>query len=215
MIYMDLSDRQVAVLEYIKQVLQTKGYPPTVREICEAVGLKSPATVHAHLRTLEEKGYIRRDPAKQRALEIVGENLSPFNNFDDSVSSLNKEMANVPLLGTIAAGQPLLAEEHIEDVYPLPLDFLNSNSQLFMLRVRGESMIEAGILNGDLIIVEKTPVVRNGEIAAVLLDDSATVKYFYKEKGHYRLEPANSSMSSIITFDVQVLGRVIGLLRRF
>ena len=215
MIYMDLSDRQVAVLEYIKQVLQTKGYPPTVREICEAVGLKSPATVHAHLRTLEEKGYIRRDPSKQRALEIVGENLSPFNNFDDSVSSLNKEMANVPLLGTIAAGQPLLAEEHIEDVYPLPLDFLNSNSQLFMLRVRGESMIEAGILNGDLIIVEKTPVVRNGEIAAVLLDDSATVKYFYKEKGHYRLEPANSSMSSIIAFDVQVLGRVIGLLRRF
>lgn len=215
MIYTDLSARQVDVLEYIKQVLQTKGYPPTVREICEAVGLKSPATVHAHLRTLEEKGYIRRDSSKQRALEIVGESSASFNGFDDSVSSFNKEMASVPLLGTIAAGQPLLAEEHIEDVYPLPLDFLNSNSQLFMLRVRGDSMIEAGILNGDLIIVEKTPVVRNGEIAAVLLDDSATVKYFYKEKGHYRLEPANSSMSSIIAFDVQVLGRVIGLLRRF
>lgn len=215
MIYTDLSARQADVLEYIKQVLQTKGYPPTVREICEAVGLKSPATVHAHLRTLEEKGYIRRDSSKQRALEIVGESSAAFNGFDDSVSSFNKEMASVPLLGTIAAGQPLLAEEHIEDVYPLPLDFLNSNSQLFMLRVRGESMIEAGILNGDLIIVEKTPVVRNGEIAAVLLDDSATVKYFYKEKGHYRLEPANSSMSSIIAFDVQVLGRVIGLLRRF
>lgn len=215
MIYTDLSARQVDVLEYIKQVLQTKGYPPTVREICEAVGLKSPATVHAHLRTLEEKGYIRRDSSKQRALEIVGESSASFNGFDDSVSSFNKEIASVPLLGTIAAGQPLLAEEHIEDVYPLPLDFLNSNSQLFMLRVRGDSMIEAGILNGDLIIVEKTPVVRNGEIAAVLLDDSATVKYFYKEKGHYRLEPANSSMSSIIAFDVQVLGRVIGLLRRF
>ncbi len=215
MIYTDLSARQVDVLEYIKQVLQTKGYPPTVREICEAVGLKSPATVHAHLRTLEEKGYIRRDSSKQRALEIVGESSASFNNFDDSIASFNKEMASVPLLGTIAAGQPLLAEEHIEDVYPLPLDFLNSNSQLFMLRVRGDSMIEAGILNGDLIIVEKTPVVRNGEIAAVLLDDSATVKYFYKEKGHYRLEPANSSMSSIIAFDVQVLGRVIGLLRRF
>lgn len=215
MIYTDLSARQVDVLEYIKQVLQTKGYPPTVREICEAVGLKSPATVHAHLRTLEEKGYIRRDSSKQRALEIVGESSASFNGFDDSVSSFNKEIASVPLLGTIAAGQPLLAEEHIEDVYPLPLDFLNSNSQLFMLRVRGDSMIEAGILNGDLIIVEKTPVVRNGEIAAVLLDDSATVKYFYKEKGHYCLEPANSSMSSIIAFDVQVLGRVIGLLRRF
>lgn len=215
MIYTDLSARQVDVLEYIKQVLQTKGYPPTVREICEAVGLKSPATVHAHLRTLEEKGYIRRDSSKQRALEIVGETPAAFDNFDDSVSSFNKEMASVPLLGTIAAGQPLLAEEHIEDVYPLPLDFLNSNSQLFMLRVRGDSMIEAGILNGDLIIVEKTPVVRNGEIAAVLLDDSATVKYFYKEKGHYRLEPANSSMSSIIAFDLQVLGKVIGLMRRF
>ncbi len=216
MIYTDLTSRQIDVLEYIKRVLQTKGYPPTVREICDAVGLKSPATVHAHLKTLEDKGYIRRDSSKQRALEIVGENVSSLFNADDYFSPMaNKEMAEVPLLGTIAAGQPLFAEEQVEDVFPLPLDFLNSNSQLFMLRVRGESMIEAGILSGDLIIVEKTSSVRNGEIAAVLLDDSATVKYFYKENGHYRLEPANSSMSSIIAFDVQVLGRVIGLLRRF
>jgi repressor LexA len=216
MIYTDLTKRQSEVLEYIKQVLHTKGYPPTVREICDAVGLKSPATVHAHLRTLEERGYIKRDSSKQRALEIVGDNVVSFVGNDDLDSQFpNKEMANVPLIGSIAAGQPLYADEQVEDVYPLPLDFLNSNSELFMLRVRGESMIEAGILNGDLIIVEKTPVVRNGEIAAVLLDDSATVKYFYKERGHYRLEPANSTMSSIIAFDVQVLGRVIGLLRRF
>lgn len=216
MIYTDLTSRQIDVLEYIKRVLQTKGYPPTVREICDAVGLKSPATVHAHLKTLEDKGYIRRDSSKQRALEIVGENAVSLFNADDYFSPMaNKEMAEVPLLGTIAAGQPLFAEEQVEDVFPLPLDFLNSNSQLFMLRVRGESMIEAGILSGDLIIVEKTSIVRNGEIAAVLLDDSATVKYFYKENGHYRLEPANSAMSSIIAFDVQVLGRVIGLLRRF
>ncbi len=218
MIYTDLTSRQADVLEYIKRVMQTKGYPPTVREICDAVGLKSPATVHAHLKALEDKGYIRRDSSKQRALEIVGDNtVALINNPDDfyGAQSSNKEMAEVPLLGSIAAGQPLFAEEQIEDVYPLPLDFLNSNSQLFMRRVRGESMIEAGILNGDLIIVEKTPVVRNGEIAAVLLDDSATVKYFYKENGRYRLEPANSAMSSIIAFDVQVLGRVIGLLRRF
>ncbi len=216
MIYTDLTSRQIDVLEYIKRVLQTKGYPPTVREICDAVGLKSPATVHAHLKTLEDKGYIRRDSSKQRALEIVGENAVSLFNSDDYFSPMaNKEMAEVPLLGTIAAGQPLFAEEHVEDVFPLPLDFLDSNNQLFMLRVRGDSMIEAGILNGDLIIVEKTSIVRNGEIAAVLLDDSATVKYFYKENGHYRLEPANSAMSSIIAFDVQVLGRVIGLLRRF
>ena len=216
MIYTDLTSRQIDVLEYIKRVLQTKGYPPTVREICDAVGLKSPATVHAHLKTLEDKGYIRRDSSKQRALEIVGENAVSLFNSDDYFSPMaNKEMAEVPLLGTIAAGQPLFAEEHVEDVFPLPLDFLDSNNQLFMLRVRGDSMIEAGILNGDLIIVEKTSIVRNGEIAAVLLDDSATVKYFYKENGHYRLEPANSAMSSIIAFDVQVLGWVIGLLRRF
>lgn len=216
MIYTDLTSRQIDVLEYINRVLQTKGYPPTVREICDAVGLKSPATVHAHLKTLEDKGYIRRDSSKQRALEIVGENAVSLFNSDDYFSPMaNKEMAEVPLLGTIAAGQPLFAEEHVEDVFPLPLDFLDSNNQLFMLRVRGDSMIEAGILNGDLIIVEKTSIVRNGEIAALLLDDSATVKYFYKENGHYRLEPANSAMSSIIAFDVQVLGRVIGLLRRF
>lgn len=211
MIYSDLTPRQAAVLDFIKQVLDEKGYSPSVREICDGVGLKSTSTVHNHLKTLEDLGYIRRNESKQRSIEIVaGAN-------DDGFFSgfANKEMAGVPLIGSIAAGQPLFAEEQIEDVYPLPLDFLNSNNQLFMLRVRGESMIEAGILNGDLIIVEKTSTVRNGEIAAVLLDDSATVKYFYKEPNYVRLEPANANMSSIIAFDVQILGRVIGLMRRF
>lgn len=213
MIYTDLTPRQAAVLDFIKRVWAEKGYSPSVREICDGVGLKSTSTVHNHLKSLEELGYIRRNNSKQRAIEVVMDG----NTIDDGYfyGSAGKELADVPLIGTIAAGQPLFADEQIEDVFPLPLDFLNSNSQLFMLRVRGESMIDAGILNGDLIIVEKTSTVRNGEIAAVLLDDSATVKYFYKEPNHYRLEPANANMSSIIAFDVQILGRVIGLLRRF
>ena len=201
--YPDLNKRQIEVLTYIKQALRKQGYPPTVREIGQAVGLKSPATVHGHLRALEEKGYIKRDSCKQRALEIVDERSGA------------PELAQVPLLGTIAAGLPLLAEEQVEDVFPLPLDFLQANQPLFMLRVQGESMIEAGILNGDLLVVEQTPVVANGEIAAVLIDDSATVKYFYKEKNYYRLEPANRNMASIIAQEVQILGRVIALLRRF
>ena len=201
--YPDLNKRQIEVLTYIKQALRKQGYPPTVREIGQAVGPKSPATVHGHLRALEEKGYIKRDSCKQRALEIVDER------------SGEPELAQVPLLGTIAAGLPLLAEEQVEDVFPLPLDFLQANQPLFMLRVQGESMIEAGILNGDLLVVEQTPVVANGEIAAVLIDDSATVKYFYKEKNYYRLEPANRNMASIIAQEVQILGRVIALLRHF
>lgn len=213
MIYANLTPRQAAVLEFIKRVWDEKGYSPSVREICDGVGLKSTSTVHNHLKTLEELGYIRRNDSKQRAIELVDDGTVNDDGYFSGIA--NKEMAGVPLIGSIAAGQPLFAEEQIEDVYPLPLDFLNSNNQLFMLRVRGESMIEAGILNGDLIIVEKTSTVRNGEIAAVLLDDSATVKYFYKEPNYIRLEPANANMSSIIAFDVQVLGRVIGLLRRF
>lgn len=212
--YPDLNKRQIEVLTYIKQALRKQGYPPTVREIGQAVGLKSPATVHGHLRTLEEKGYIKRDSCKQRALEIVdfrpNEPLAPEN-----AGLPDKELAQVPLLGTIAAGLPLLAEEQVEDVFPLPLDFLQASKPLFMLRVQGESMIEAGILDGDLLVVEQTPVVANGEIAAVLIDDSATVKYFYKEKNYYRLEPANQNMASIIAQEVQILGRVIALLRRF
>ena len=198
--YLDLNQRQREVLQYIKEVQLQKGYPPTVREIGQGVGLKSPATVHGHLRALEEKGYIRRDACKQRALELTEKALPP-----ELAEPLPlKEMANVPLVGTIAAGQPLLADEQVEDVYPLPLDLVYSNKQLFMLRVQGESMIEAGILDGDLLVVEQTPQ-----------EDSATVKYFYKEKNFYRLHPANSAMADIIAREVQVLGRVIALLRRF
>lgn len=209
----ELTHRQQEVFQYIKQEIQQKGYPPTVREICEAVGLHSPSTVHAHLKALEEKGLLKRNAAKPRAMEII--NLQQYQKEQQGEMFEQKEMAQIPIIGTITAGVPILAEEQIEDVFPVPLDFLHSNQPLFMLKVSGESMIEAGILDGDYIIVEKTPVVHNGEIAAVLIEDSATVKYFYKEKNYIRLEPANSSMHSIIVADAQILGRVIGLFRRF
>lgn len=209
----DLSKRQQDVLDFIKEEIATKGYPPTVREICDALGLNSTATVHSHLRTLEQKGYIKRDPTKNRALEVVDFHQSLIE--EAAVPLPLKEMAAVPLVGTITAGQPILAEENIEDIYPLPLDLVPSNKDLFMLKVRGDSMIEAGIFDGDMIVVEKTPIVRNGEIAAVLIEDSATVKYFYQEADHIRLQPANSSMSPILLHEAQVLGRVIALFRHF
>ena len=213
----NLTERQQAVLNFIKEEILFKGYPPTVREICEAVGLNSPSTVHSHLKTLERKGYIKRDSSKNRALEVVD-----FDQFKNNQSPEyygesfgDKEMVNVPMVGVITAGQPILAEENIEDAFPLPLDFLNSNKDLFMLRVKGESMIEAGIMDRDLIVVEKTPTVRNGEIAAVLVDDSATVKYFFREKDYFRLQPANCTMEPIIVRECQILGKVIALMRRF
>ena len=213
----NLTARQQAVLDFIKDEILFKGYPPTVREICEAVGLNSPSTVHSHLKTLEKKGYIKRDPAKNRALEVI--DFDPLKSAQSAEyygeDFSEKEMVNVPMVGVITAGQPILAEENIEDSFPLPMDFLHSNSQTFMLRVKGESMIEAGIMDGDLIVVEKTPTVRNGEIAAVLVEDSATIKYFFKEKNYYRLQPANSAMEPIIVQECQILGRVIALMRRF
>lgn len=210
-----LTDRQKAVLDFIKEEISFKGYPPTVREICNAVGLNSPSTVHSHLKTLEKKGYIKRDSSKNRALEVI--DFIKNNSYsDDSEQEFpQKEITNIPMVGTITAGQPILAVENIEDSFPLPLDFLHSNSELFMLKVRGESMIEAGIMDGDLIVVEKTPTVRNGEISAVLVEDEATVKYFFKEKNHIRLQPANCTMEPIIVNDCQILGKVIALMRRF
>ena len=212
-----LTDRQQAVLDFIKEEILFKGYPPTVREICDAVGLNSPSTVHSHLKTLEKKGYIKRDASKNRALEVIdfekAKNDRAVEEYTEPFPQ--KEMANIPMVGTITAGQPILAVENIEDSFPVPLDFLHSNNELFMLKVRGESMIEAGILDGDLIIVEKTPTVRNGEIAAVLVEDEATVKYFFKEKDYIRLQPANCTMEPIIVYDCQILGRVIALMRRF
>ncbi len=205
--YLDLSKRQQAILEFIMEEIRTKGYPPSVREIGEAVGLSSPSTVHSHLATLEQKGYIRRDKSKPRALEII---------FEDAPSPLSfKEMVEIPILGQVSAGQPIFADENLEDTFPLPLSYIQSNQELFMLRVSGESMIEAGILDNDLVIVEHTSRVNNGEIAVALIEDEATVKTFYREKDHIRLQPENSSMEPIILRQVEILGRVIGLFRRF
>lgn len=205
--YCGLSTRQAAILDFIKAEIQKKGYPPSVREIGEAVGLSSPSTVHSHLEVLEKKGYIRRDESKPRALEIIDDtNTSPLP---------LKEMVDIPVLGQINAGAPAFAEENYDDYFPVPLDFLHSNSQLFMLRVKGESMIEAGIHNGDLLIVENTKTVRNGDIAVALIENEATVKTFYREAGHVRLQPENSTMQPIIVNDVEILGRAIGLFRRF
>lgn len=208
-----LSGRQQAILDYIIQEIDRKGYPPTVREIGAQMGLTSPASVHAHLLALEKKGYIRRDSSKQRALEV----LVPKEDAPSSLplQEMAREMAMVPVIGTITAGLPILAEENVEELFPIPIDFLHTKKDTFILKVSGESMIEAGILDGDYIILEKTPVVENGEMAAVLVDDSATVKYFYLEKDHIRLQPANSSMQPIIVEQATILGRVIGLYRRF
>lgn len=199
-----ISDKQREILEYMKEEILSKGYPPSVREICSAVHLKSTSSVHAHLETLEKNGYIRRDPTKPRAIEIV----------DDSFNLTRRELVNVPILGDVAAGQPLLAIDNIMGYFPLSPEFVN-NKQTFMLHVKGESMINAGIFNGDLLVVEQTSVARNGEIIVALIDDSATVKTFYKEKDHIRLQPENDAMDPIIVKDVTVLGRVIGLYRQF
>lgn len=198
-----ITQKQQEILEYIKDTILRKGYPPSVREICEAVHLKSTSSVHSHLETLEENGYIRRDPTKPRAIEIL----------DDTFGLVRREMVQIPLVGAVAAGMPILAEENIEDYFPLPANFL-PNAQLFMLRVKGESMIEAGIFDGDLVIVAQTPVAHNGEIVVAMVEDSATVKRFYKEDGHYRLQPENSAMDPIIVPQVEILGKVAGLYRR-
>ena len=197
-----LSDKQEQILSYIKEVILSKGYPPSVREICEAVGLKSTSSVHAHLETLEERGYIRRDPAKPRTIEIV----------DDSFNLSRREFANIPMIGEVAAGAPLLAVENIQNYFPMPTEFL-SNNETFMLKVKGESMINVGIYNGDWIMVEKQETARNGEIIVALVDDSATGKTFYKESNHIRLQPENDNMEPIIVDDVKILGKVTGLFR--
>ena len=197
-----ITEKQKEILEYIKETILKKGYPPAVREICVAVNLKSTSSVHSHLETLEKNGYIRRDPTKPRTIEIL----------DDDFALTRREMVNVPLIGTVAAGVPILAQENIESYMPFPAEML-PNKDIFMLRVKGESMIEAGILNGDQVLVSSQSTAENGEMVVALVDDSATVKTFYKEDGHYRLQPQNSSMEPIIVDDVQILGKVIGLFR--
>ena len=198
-----ITAKQEEILEYIKETILKKGYPPAVREICEAVHLKSTSSVHSHLSTLEEKGFIRRDPTKPRTIEIL----------DDTFNFNRREMTNVPVVGAVAAGQPLLAEQNIEDYFPIPVELL-PNADTFMLRVKGDSMVNAGILDGDQITVEQTPSAQNGDIVVALLEDSATVKRFYREDGHYRLQPENDYMDPIIVDHVDIQGKVIGLFRR-
>ena len=195
MAYGKISSKQREILEYIKQEILNKGYPPAVREICEAVHLKSTSSVHSHLETLEKNGYIRRDPTKPRAIEII----------DDNFNLTRREVVNVPIIGQVAAGQPLLAVENIENYFPIPTEF--------MPKVKGDSMINAGIFNGDKILVQKQSDAQNGDIVVALVDDSATVKTFYKEDGHFRLQPENDTMDPIIVNECSILGKVFGIMR--
>ena len=194
-----LTDKQTQILEYIRHEILAKGYPPSIREICQAVDLKSTSSVHAQLSSLEAKGYIRRDLTKSRSIEII----------DDDFSLTKRELVNIPIVGTVSCGQPILAEQNIEDYFPVPPEYIhNTNNQTFMLRVKGDSMINVGIYEKDLVIVEQCSSARNGEIVVALIEDSATVKTFYKENGYIRLQPENDYMD-------QILGRVIGLFRNF
>ncbi|MCI9378702.1 MAG: transcriptional repressor LexA [Eubacterium sp.] len=204
MAYGKITVKQSEILEYIKKEILNKGYPPSVREICEAVQLKSTSSVHSHLETLEKNGYIRRDPTKPRAIEIT----------DDMFNLTRREVVNVPILGRVAAGQPILATENIENYFPIPTEFV-PNQEVFMLCVKGDSMINAGIFDGDKILVRKQPDASNGDMIVALLDDSATVKIYYKENGHCRLQPENDTMEPIIVDEVSILGVVFGVFRLF
>ena len=204
MAYGKISKKQSEILEYIKSQIINKGYPPSVRDICEAVDLKSTSSVHSHLETLEKNGYIRRDPTKPRAIEII----------DDNFNLSRREVVNVPIVGKVAAGQPILAVENIESYFALPMEFM-PNEQCFMLKVQGDSMINAGIFDGDTIIVEQCQTARNGDMVVALVEDSATVKTFYREADHIRLQPENDGMEPIIVPDCQILGRVFGVFRFF
>jgi len=199
-----ISKKQLEILEYIKSQILERGFPPAVREICEAVNLKSTSSVHSHLETLEKNGYIRRDPTKPRAIEIL----------DDSFNLTRREMVNVPIIGQVAAGEPILAQENIENYFPIPTEFM-PNHPTFLLKVKGESMINAGILDGDMVLVEQTVAASNGDMVVALIEDGATVKTFYKEEGVFRLQPENDFMDPIIVSEVSILGKVIGVFRFF
>ena len=203
MAYGKITAKQKEILDFIKNEILNKGYPPSVRDICEAVRLKSTSSVHAHLETLEKNGYIRRDPTKPRAIEII----------DDNFNLTRREVVNVPLVGMVAAGQPLLAVENVDSYFPIPAEYL-PNKQTFMLKVKGDSMINAGILNGDDVIVVEQNTARDGDIIVALIEDSATVKTFYREDGYIRLQPENDTMDPIIVEDnLTILGKVIGVMR--
>ena len=198
----NISKKQSEILEYIKEQILERGFPPAVREICEAVNLKSTSSVHSHLETLEKNGYIRRDPTKPRAIEILDENFNLS----------RREMVQVPIVGRVAAGEPILAEQNITDYFPIPVEFM-PNKNTYMLKVSGESMINAGILDGDFVLVQKECTAINGDMVVAMIDDGATVKRFYKEEGIYRLQPENDYMDPIIVDHVEFLGKVIGVFR--
>ncbi len=198
----ELKDKQQEIYQYLKIYTENKGYPPSVREICEAVGLKSTSSVHGHLKKLESKGLIKRDPTKPRALEIID-------------SSVKKELVNIPIIGKVTAGIPILANENIEDTFPLPLDYIKHDKELFMLNISGNSMIDAGIFDGDLAIIEKSQTASNGEIIVALIENEATLKRFYKEDDHIRLQPENTTMNPIIVKDCSILGKLVGIFRTY
>ncbi len=200
--YGKISTKQQQILDYIKDEILKKGYPPTVREIGETVNLKSTSSVHSHLETLEKNGYIKRDPTKPRAIEIC----------DDSFQMVRTEMVSLPVIGNVAAGQPILAEENIEDYFPVPADVV-PRGESFILKVRGDSMINAGIFSGDRVFVNACSTANNGDMVVALIEDGATVKTFYKESGHIRLQPENDDMDPIIVDNCQILGKVFGVFR--
>lgn len=206
-VYDDLSNKQLQILSFLKSELKSKGYPPSVREICQSVGIKSTSTVHSYLSKLEDKGYIRRDPTKPRAIEI----LDSENDMDASNS---KKMINIPIVGKVTAGNPILAVENIEDTFPMPANFIGSNDDLFILSVKGESMIDAAILDDDYIVVKKQAHASNGDIVVALIEEEATVKRFFKEKDRFRLQPENKFMEPIYVRDVSILGKVVGVFRK-
>lgn len=197
-----ITAKQQEILDYIKNEILKRGYPPTVREICETVNLKSTSSVHSHLETLEKNGYIRRDPTKPRAIEIC----------DDSFQMVRTEMVSIPVVGNVAAGTPILAEENIQEYFPVPADMV-PRGESFILNVRGDSMINAGILSGDRVFVNQCNTANNGDIVVALIDDSATVKTFYRENGYIRLQPENDDMDPIIVDHCEILGKVFGIYR--
>lgn len=209
----DLNKREKAILKFIEKQIKDKGYPPSVREIGKAVGLSSTATVHSYLAKLSQKGYIKKEDQKGRTLKLLKGGLEENQIPTPKPLYNGKELVDVPVIGKITAGAPILAVENVTDTFPIPIDFVG-NSESFMLTVRGESMIEAGILDGDYILVKRQSTARNGEIVVALIEDEATVKTFYKENGHIRLQPENSSMDPIIVPDCKILGKVGGVFRK-
>ena len=203
-----ISKKQEEILEFVKEQILNKGFPPSVREICEAVGLKSTSSVHAHLETLEKNGYIRRDPTKSRTIEIL----------DDSFEMVRTEMTSIPIVGQVAAGQPILAQQNIEGYFPLPVDMLPKgagSSDTFVLKVKGDSMINMGIMDGDVVFVLAGNTAKNGDTVVAMIDEGATVKTFYKEDGHIRLQPENDDMEPIIVDNCEILGHVFGVFRLY